>query len=242
MLNQKLGPSGLARLFGGQFIVALAMALPSCAGLSSPINAGPDRVDSRLHTTKGTQTFRYTGTSQHFTVPSAITSVAIAARGAGSSGKRGGLVQATISVVPGEVLTVFVGGAPQGLSGGFNGGGSAPVSGSLDGQGGGGASDVRQDGDELSERVVVAGGAGGGGNSGYNDSGKRGPGSFGGGLQGGRGGKGGTSFGGGGTGYGGGGGLPGTQKAGGKGGGGGRVAMAAASKAVTGYAEVWPWR
>lgn len=38
-------------------------------------------------------------------------------------------------VVPGEVLVVFVGGAPQSTSGGFNGGGNAAIAGSLDGRG-----------------------------------------------------------------------------------------------------------
>ena len=132
-----------------------------------------------------------TGAPKQFTVPAAVTSVAIAARGAGGSGKRGGLVQATIAVVPGEVLVVFVGGAPQSTSGGFNGGGNAAIAGSLDGRGGGSASDVRQGGNRLPDRLIVAGGAGGRGNAGYNDSGKRGAGSFGGGLQGGRGGPGG---------------------------------------------------
>ncbi|MGB8520082.1 MAG: glycine-rich protein, partial [Candidatus Tumulicola sp.] len=140
-------------LFGG--------VLVSCAG-SGPSLAPHDFAGTRPYaSTQGTQTFHYTGAKQNFTVPESVSSLMVTVRGAGSGTKRGGLVDATIPVSPGEVLAVFVGGAPQGLSGGFNGGGNSPVSGSLDGRGGGGASDVRQGGNGLMDRVIVAGGAGG---------------------------------------------------------------------------------
>ncbi len=73
---------------------------------------------------------------------------------------------ATLTVVPGEILNVFVGGqggagAAGGL-GGFNGGGAGGTGTSFFGGGGGGASDIRRGGIALSNRVVVAGGGGGG--------------------------------------------------------------------------------
>lgn len=79
---------------------------------------------------------------------------------------------ATITVTPGEVLTVIVGGQ-NGNGGGFGGGGpggAGGFNGGADGgnsvdDGGGGASDVRQGGAAPADRVVVGGGGGGGGSS-----------------------------------------------------------------------------
>jgi len=80
---------------------------------------------------------------------------------AGCSGA-GGSVKATIPVTPGEKLAIFVGGYGA-TAGGFNGGGTGGSTGGSGGNGGGGggASDVRQGGDRLANRVVVAGGGGG---------------------------------------------------------------------------------
>lgn len=203
--------------------IVAACALSSCAGEALPLAPGVSNVSKQLSYAQSSQTFHYTGAPQYFNVPTGVTSVAITARGAGSSGKRGGLVQATIPVSPGEALAVFVGGESESTTGGFNGGGGAGTGGVADGRGGGGASDVRQGGDELINRVIVAGGAAGRGSTGYNESGKRGAGGFGGGVRGGRGGSGGLSSGEDGDGYGGGGGIPGTQNTGGKGGAGGGV-------------------
>jgi len=134
-------------------------------------------------------TFNYTGGSQTWTVPVGITSIDVDARGAqGAMGgslcistnlvAKGGRVQATLTVVPGEILSIWIGGRPlscpsgtpcslpsEGTTiGGFNGGGSGGTGISCIGRGGGGASDVRQGGNSISDRVVVA--AGGGGASG----------------------------------------------------------------------------
>ncbi|MFZ4656017.1 MAG: InlB B-repeat-containing protein, partial [Caldilineaceae bacterium] len=120
--------------------------------------------------TPGSQTFNFTGAAQQFTVPAGVTSVTIQADGAqgndfAAGGGEGGTVQATISVTPGETLYVYVGGqggartGGDGGAGGFNGGG-AGGSGVLGGYGGGGASDVRQGGNGLANRAVVAGGGG----------------------------------------------------------------------------------
>jgi murein DD-endopeptidase MepM/ murein hydrolase activator NlpD len=124
--------------------------------------------------------FNFTGGSQTWVVPTGVTSIAIDARGGMGGGNaadplvlggKGGRVQTTIAVTPGETLTIYVaglGGDPTppntaGL-GGFNGGGTGGID-NVDGNGpaagGGGASDVRQGGDDLAHRVVVAGGGGG---------------------------------------------------------------------------------
>ena len=162
----------------------------------------------------GSMTFSYTGGEQLFTVPAGVVAITIDATGAvgGKGGGAstglplgmGGRTAATVSVVPGALLTVRVGGSgPDGQSpstaGGFNGGGASAG----DGGGGGGASSVR----DGSFPLVVAGGGGGGGGSSDNLGGIGGAG---GGLTAAAGGNAGP--------VGGGGGGGGTQAAGGAGG------------------------
>lgn len=120
--------------------------------------------------------FAHTGAEQEFVVPEGVASVTIEARGArggdgygsGSNYGRGGYVEATLPVTPGETLYVYVGGPGAGgfqldtSAGGFNGGGDSSSGGNLTSGAGGGASDVRQAGNTLADRVVVAGGGGGG--------------------------------------------------------------------------------
>ncbi len=112
------------------------------------------------------QGFTYTGAQQIFTVPAGVTSITVDAYGAqgGSNSPTtnvnyGGYVQADLAVTPGTVIYVNVGQQPTGLTGGWNGGGNGETA----GIGGGGASDIRIGGTALSNRMVVAGGAGGGG-------------------------------------------------------------------------------
>ena len=130
----------------------------------------------------GTRTFNFTGAVQTFTVPSCVTALNVDAQGAAGGdgwnvdsggsvqglGGQGGRVQARLAVVPGETLSIFVGGegadamAMPGL-GGFNGGGNG--AGSLSGYnggGGGGATDIRRGMATLNDRVIVAGGGGSG--------------------------------------------------------------------------------
>lgn len=85
---------------------------------------------------------------------------------AASPGK-GGRVQCDLTVTPGEILRVYVGGrgipgsSSGAVAGGFNGGGDGP----LGGGSGGGATDVRRSPYGLADRLAVApagGGAGGG--------------------------------------------------------------------------------
>lgn len=123
------------------------------------------------------QTFSYTGGMQTFTVPSGVTSITVDVKGAKggggypvmSSGGLGGRVQGTLTVTPGQVLQIYVGGAggngtsTAGGAGGYNGGGQGAVySNNYSGGGGGGASDIRVSPYALANRVAIAGGGGGG--------------------------------------------------------------------------------
>jgi hypothetical protein len=123
-----------------------------------------------------TTSFAYTGGSQLYTVPAGVTAIKVVATGASgglyttasTNYTYGAQVQATLTVIPGEVLTVMVGGQGQnpldGGAGGFNGGGDG--AGRYSG-GGGGATDLRRvgasTGDYLTSRnaLLVAGGSGG---------------------------------------------------------------------------------
>lgn len=119
-----------------------------------------------------------------YTVPAGITSVKVDLLGAsgGFAGPAattgpttaglGGRTQATLAVVPGATLNIYVGGvgsdgSASGASGGFNGGGNAALyaSTSTCGGGGGGASDIRIGGTTLANRKVIAAGGGGAGHS-----------------------------------------------------------------------------
>jgi Glycine rich protein len=157
------------------FIAGSFAALLSACGGSSPlgITGGANNVVAQ---TSGSKTFDYTGAEQKFIVPPGVTEVEVVALGAAGAGSnhvqhceppcfgRGGRVSAMIPVTPSEALAIYVGGAGTSSGGGFNGGaGGETAYGSNSGYGGGGASDVREGGDALSDRVVVAGGGGGGG-------------------------------------------------------------------------------
>lgn len=204
-----------------------AAMLAGCGGHTygsavPPVNDSSNALPHR-------HTFQFTGTMQSFQVPAGVTVITVVARGAGgapapnrSYGKtngRGGRVYAKIPVTPGRLLFVVVGGegsdegAGIGSGGsGFNGGapgGLYPYCGRSGykcyGFGGGGASDVREDGSSRTSRVIVAGGGGGAGTFGVDGGG-------GGGKIGGDGGSGNSYYGGGGGGGGG------TQSQGGSGG------------------------
>jgi hypothetical protein len=195
----------------------LAFALLAGCGGSTPIGAPRSTIDAG-DAPPNHQTFNYTGAEQSFKVPASVRSIHVDVRGGagagdyssdyGGRGGRGGRVMATIPVQPGHTLYVFVGGEGSNDKGGFNGGGDGGSG--LDcyyGWGGGGASDVRENGDVLGDRVLVAGGGGG---LGSNFNGYKPAGGVGGGQKGGDG-NGQASGGGGGGGAG-------TQKKGGAGG------------------------
>ena len=142
--------------------------------------------------------FSYTGSAQSLTVPGGVSSVTLEVWGAQGGGQQtngntsagyggnGGYSVGTMSVSGGEILYVYVGGEGQESSalayGGFNGGGTNYGSGSGEPAcGGGGATDIRLNGNTLYDRIIVAGGGGGGGE----DSGDQG--GYGGGTSGGAG-------------------------------------------------------
>ncbi len=115
------------------------------------------------------ETFDFTGEEQTYTVPENIERITIEAYGAQGGtqyGGKGAYVSGELKVTPGEVLYIYVGGQgnneetfSQGSEGGWNGGGNGGSG--VYGSSGGGASDVRQGGKELADRVIVAGGGGG---------------------------------------------------------------------------------
>lgn len=117
-----------------------------------------------------TVTFNYTGAAQTWTVPSGICTVNIEVWGAqggdpntGRAGL-GGYATGELTVVPGQVLNIYVGGAGTLSAGGWNGGGTHSGS-TVEFGGGGGGTDVRAGGITLNDRVIVAGGGGGAGST-----------------------------------------------------------------------------
>lgn len=148
-------------------IVICTALLAGCGGSAlSPVGSN---ARMGLPSLKGPLTFPYTGSERSFIVPAGVKRVTIAASGASGSfcvascygsGKpgSGGWIKATIPVTSGETLYIFVGG-----NNGYNGGGTCPAYYCS----GGGASDVREGGDGLQNRVVVAGGGGTGGLVGF---------------------------------------------------------------------------
>jgi hypothetical protein len=151
---------GLALAGGGAAPALAAGPAPSCSAGSCTVS------------------FTTPGTGQSFIVPAGVTSLSVTLYGgAGGStsfggptvaGGDGALLTATLTVSPGEVLGVDVGGAGTSsagtavaaVAGGVNGGGDG-----FDSGGGGGATDLTAAG----TRLLVAGGGGGAGTaeSGY---------------------------------------------------------------------------
>lgn len=139
-------------------------------GFAVPSDASIEGIVARVVRKNGvstTQSFTTAG-SHSFTVPIDVTSIVVDMAGgqggnAAASGGNGGRVQTTIAVTPGESLQINVGGSIASTSGGTNGGGTGGTGGPTNGRGGGGASDIRQGGTALANRIVVAGGGGGAG-------------------------------------------------------------------------------
>src|SRR5271165_2925824 len=154
-------------LMSVQVIARLRLAVIALVGCLALGLTGAARASA-----EETVTFNYTGGEQEFKVPAGVTSVHVVAVGSeggtdpgAARGGKGTVVRGDLSVSPGEVLYVEVGGVP------FNGGGSSSLL--EEGGKGGGASDVRtvsigtepSPGNEasLNSRLLVAGGGGGGG-------------------------------------------------------------------------------
>lgn len=120
-----------------------------------------------------TTNFAYTGGSQTYDVPNAVSTVDVTldgAEGGGGDAGAGAQVAGELPVTGGETLRVYVGGQGGTPTGGWNGGGDGLIEaspGTGAGQeiatsgGGGGATDIRQGGTALADRVAVAGGGGG---------------------------------------------------------------------------------
>ncbi len=173
----------LVLLFAGaagvSALCTLALANPAAPALPSNCSASGSTA---------TCTFAFTGGAQTWTVPTGVTSASFDAFGAAggcgplcgdNSGGSGGETKATLTVTPGDVIEIVIGGqggqagAPAtSPAGGFNGGGaggegSGPASDGASGAGGGGASDIRAGSCAatascgLAARVIVAGGGGG---------------------------------------------------------------------------------
>ncbi len=135
---------------------AIAM-LVGCAGHADtsivPGASSADTIFTHHHT------FKYTGAEQLFQAPSNVTQISVVAHGGNGAGVPvldGGRVTAYIPVTPYETLAIYVGGTGSGTTGGFNGAGpgGAGAYGEGAGYGGGGASDVREGGDKLANRIL----------------------------------------------------------------------------------------
>lgn len=117
-----------------------------------------------------TETFNFTGGIQTWTVPQCVTSIDVVvagAEGGGVSGGDGAVVSMTITVTPGQVIEMNVGG--QGVAGGpgYGGGGTGhlsynPANANWNSYGGGGATTLTIGG---SPYIIAAGGGGTGGGS-----------------------------------------------------------------------------
>lgn len=148
------------------------LAILGCTSLSLAAGAGVDPVP----TIATERTFDFSGSRERFRVPVGVDTIDVVACGAeggmlvdpaeavrSALGGLGGEARSRLTVEAAEHLAVLVGGAGD-IAGGYNGGGAGPFPwGATRGAGGGGASDVRQSGAALGDRVLVAAGGGGGG-------------------------------------------------------------------------------
>jgi hypothetical protein len=149
----------------------LCTALPRLEPLQS-FSRDASRSDQRFAVL--TDTYTYIGAAQQFVVPAGATSMTVTLYGASGTsfsrvqgdgttasgaGGNGGVIRSTIPVAAGQTYYLYVGGAGNGQSGGYNGGGS--TSGTVYGMGGGGATDLRMSPFGLTDRIMVAGGGGG---------------------------------------------------------------------------------
>lgn len=118
---------------------------------------------------KGQNTYNYTGGVQSYIVPEKTYFLGFYVEGAGggsdinnkSYGGCGAIVSGYIGVNPGEKLYIFVG-STNGYNGGGKGtGGFITYNNPGSSRNGGGASDIRLNGTNLSNRIIVAGAGGG---------------------------------------------------------------------------------
>jgi hypothetical protein len=160
----------LVVLLAGLFGVWAFAVVGTASGASSPCGA-----TGSLTVSGATATCTYTSVgNDSFTVPPGITGASFIVDGAegvglAAAGGPGGQVSATLSVSPGDVYTVSVGGTGSVTSGGANGGGAG--GGGFPGGGGGYSSLTLA---STSTLELLAGGGGGGGDQGESVPGSRG--------------------------------------------------------------------
>jgi hypothetical protein len=149
-----------------------------------------------------TYTFSFTGSVQTFVVPSCVNTITLDVSGSQgganaantTTGGLGGSVYGVLTVTPGDVLNVYVGGMNGynggGLAGGYVNPNSTPTCATAFAGSGGGGSDIRLNGTALANRIIVGAGGGGGGGDRIQNCGRGTGGGGGGGYYGGGGGAG----------------------------------------------------
>ncbi|MEY2851954.1 MAG: hypothetical protein RL549_653, partial [Verrucomicrobiota bacterium] len=117
-------------------------------GVSDGVEIADGTNPNNVFNFKTTTNFSYTGGFQSFTVPEGVSRISFTLLGADGAnfqngyfvfGGQGGTVTGTLTVNPGQILRLGVGGGGIGNLGGWNGGGSDPFN---RGGGGGGATDI----------------------------------------------------------------------------------------------------
>lgn len=148
----------------------------------APQDRGPARVAPQGGA--GSVTINFPVGATGYVVPPGVTKIDVSFAGGGGGGNvcgggggRGGFMEGTLNVTPGEVLQVNVGGiggwggSPWAGQGGWNGGGTTPMDYWTYATGGGGATDLRTGSFDLADRILVAGGGGGAGTCSYGGNG-----------------------------------------------------------------------
>lgn len=138
-----------------------------CVNIGTPATPIWKQLQYEDMATNSKQVFTYTGSNQTFIVPAGVTSLTIKMWGAGGAGGfygiggTGAYVTGTLTVTPGQTLTIVVGqgGNTNGTTS-FGGGGSGGTGASYGGSGGG-RSAIRNGATEI---ITAGGGGGGGGN------------------------------------------------------------------------------
>ena len=155
------------------------------AGSNTFTTNGPMRVYARarsiasgalapsLKSARSSYTYHYVGKFYKVPLPAGVYSISCyGAKGANSTaqGGNGGMAEGIYETMNKVTAYVYVGGLGRTFNGAGRGGLAGVASSSrfkgTDGAVGGGASDVRIDGNDLSNRIIVAGGGGGGGGRG----------------------------------------------------------------------------
>lgn len=136
-----------------------------------------DKVIRNVTVMDSTTTFNYNGNMQEYKVPiNGLYKIDVWGAQGGSTGTyalggNGGYTSGQINLAKDSTLNIYVGGMGRfeknkSVAGGFNGGGASGYGTDTSGASGGGASDVRQNGITLNDRIIVAGGGGGAGSRG----------------------------------------------------------------------------